>query len=124
MFKKLAIKKQTENSSKRIIKINRQETQATVDYEINGEQHKITVVHFEAIRLRHESKGKDNYFELQIDRRGSFNEMTSSEKNRAWTRRGPLTSVLSTFRFSDGQNKISGGRNKHFGWAAPIWSTY
>jgi ribosomal protein S5 len=45
MFKKLAIKKPTENSSKRIIKINRQETQATVDYEINGEQHKITVVH-------------------------------------------------------------------------------
>ena len=47
MFKKLAIKQQVENLSKRIIKINRQETQAIVDYEINGEQYKITVFHSE-----------------------------------------------------------------------------
>jgi hypothetical protein len=33
------------------------------------------------------------------------------------------TSVLSRFRFSGGQNKISGGRNKNFGCGAAIWST-
>jgi hypothetical protein len=43
MFKKLGIEQKIENSSKKIININLQETQAIVDYEINGKQYKITV---------------------------------------------------------------------------------
>ncbi len=43
MFKKLSIQQQVENSKKKIININRQETQAIVDYQINGKQSKITV---------------------------------------------------------------------------------
>jgi hypothetical protein len=44
MFKKLSIQQQVENSSKNIIHINRQETQAVVDYKINGKQQQITVL--------------------------------------------------------------------------------
>ncbi|UJR36210.1 hypothetical protein I4U23_028942 [Adineta vaga] len=43
MFKKLALKQSNENSSKKIIHIDRQETQATVSYEMNGKQYKISV---------------------------------------------------------------------------------
>jgi hypothetical protein len=48
MFKKLAIKQQIENSSKKILNINRQETQAIVDYEINGKKYKITVLYLQS----------------------------------------------------------------------------
>ncbi|CAF3863180.1 unnamed protein product [Adineta steineri] len=43
MFKKLTIKQQIENSSKKIIHINRNEAQAIVDYEMNKKQYQITV---------------------------------------------------------------------------------
>jgi MoxR-like ATPase len=43
MFKKLAIQQQVENASRKIIHLNRQDTQATVDYEINRKQYQITV---------------------------------------------------------------------------------
>ncbi|CAM4751562.1 unnamed protein product [Rotaria magnacalcarata] len=43
MFKTLALPQQEKNSSKKIIKINRQETEATVDYEMNGKQYQLTV---------------------------------------------------------------------------------
>jgi hypothetical protein len=48
MFKKLAIKQQIENSSKKILNINRQEIQAIVDYEINGKKYKITVLYLQS----------------------------------------------------------------------------
>ncbi|CAF3396834.1 unnamed protein product [Rotaria sp. Silwood1] len=43
MFNKLAIQQQVEKSSKKILKIIRQETKAIVDYEMNGKKYKITV---------------------------------------------------------------------------------
>ncbi|CAF3738770.1 unnamed protein product [Rotaria sordida] len=43
MFKQLAIQEQVEKSSKKILNINRQETKAIVDYEINGKKYQITV---------------------------------------------------------------------------------
>ena len=51
MFKKLSLKQQVENSSKKILHINRQERQATVDYEMNGKQYKITVLYSKRFTL-------------------------------------------------------------------------
>jgi len=45
MFKKLSIKQQVENSLKKILHINRQGILATIDYEMNGKQYKITVLY-------------------------------------------------------------------------------
>ncbi len=45
MFKKLSIQQQVENSLKKILHINRQGTLATIDYEMNGKQYKITVLY-------------------------------------------------------------------------------
>ena len=45
MFKKLAIGQSTESSSKKIVHLTRQGTEATVDYEMNKKQHQIKVFH-------------------------------------------------------------------------------
>lgn len=44
MFTTLGVKKPVDNSSKRILNVNRDEIKATVDYEMNGQQYKITVI--------------------------------------------------------------------------------
>jgi hypothetical protein len=44
MFKKLAIKQQVEHSSKKVLHLTRQNTQAVVDYEMNGKQYQFTVL--------------------------------------------------------------------------------
>ena len=43
MFIQLSIKQQIDNSSKKIKSISRQQSQAIIDYEMNGKQYKLTV---------------------------------------------------------------------------------
>lgn len=49
MFKKLSLKQQIENSTKKILNINRQQTQAIVDYQINEKQYQITVFYIRTL---------------------------------------------------------------------------